>query len=366
VKSRREIVPLTSLRGLAAMAVVAHHLVPKLEGLFPGRTFDTFDRGYLGVDVFFVLSGFVIAYNYADRIRSRADYRAFLGYRLARIYPLHLATLVGVVLMVHGAQALGLHIWRPERYALDEHLLLHLTLTHAWGFEEGLRFNLPSWSISAEWFAYLLFPLFWAVARRAGRRGAGVGAACSVLVSVLVLRSLGHDLNMPGPHALVRIGGEFLAGCLLYRSFQLRSSASIAASTVVESSLLLGVVLLAVSPWADPGMALGAVLAVHLLATGRGPLVRAVAHPSLAWLGTISYSIYLTHLPLLSVLERALPATALWGTSAAVRVATAALHVVLVVLVGAVGYYAVEEPARRVLRRLVRRRVPRVSWEKRV
>jgi len=97
---RREIDALTGLRAVAALGVVAHHQVPGMHGIVGERWLAILDRGYLGVDVFFTLSGFVLAYNYGGRLGSAADYVRFVGLRLARIYPLHLVTLAGVLAMV--------------------------------------------------------------------------------------------------------------------------------------------------------------------------------------------------------------------------------------------------------------------------
>ena len=360
--TRGELPALTGLRAVAAGAVVLHHLAPKAGKLFPELPVELFRRGYLGVDVFFVLSGFVLAYCYGDRIRTLADYRTFVGYRLARIYPLHLATLLGVLAMAQVALATGAHVWRPDRYAVDGHLLLHLTLTHAWGLEEGLRYNLPSWSISAEFFAYLLFPAFWAVARRAGVRSAWLGALASTVVTVGVLRALGRDLHVPVHFALLRVTGEFLAGCLAYRAFALRSPGG--GGWTVDTLLPLGVLAVAATPWADPLMAPAAVVLVYSLAVGTGMPARCLCLRPVLWLGRISYAIYLVHMPVLSVLERALPAEPWAEASAAVRAAVLAAHLAIIVGVSAVAFQLVEAPGRRWVRGWVRSRAGAPSWEK--
>ena len=84
---------LDALRGIAALAIVVYHLDDRLGWPF------WFDNFYLGVDLFFVLSGFIIYAVYGDAIESGSAYARFLWLRIARIYPLHLATLLGFVVL---------------------------------------------------------------------------------------------------------------------------------------------------------------------------------------------------------------------------------------------------------------------------
>lgn len=110
------------------------------------------------VDFFFVLSGFVIMHSYIQLRRDEVG--KFIARRVARIYPLHLLTLN--IFIILG----GLRLWQTgeynERFDFDQ-IPLHILMVHAWGPVQGVgAFNFVSWSISAEWFAYLLFlPLLW-------------------------------------------------------------------------------------------------------------------------------------------------------------------------------------------------------------
>ena len=170
--------PLTALRFFAASWVVVYHFWPNLSaGPMPALA----ARGYLGVELFFTLSGFILCHVYLDGVAAgRFRYADFLWARVARIYPLHLATLAAVGIMALAAQGLG----RP----VDAHVLswaslpANLTLTQAWGLAPEAGWNHPSWSISAEWFAYLSFPLFaWASLRLRRRPWLGLGLALVLL-----------------------------------------------------------------------------------------------------------------------------------------------------------------------------------------
>src|SRR5690606_718800 len=158
---------LTTLRFLAALWVVLFSAWPHLDvGFVPTAV----TKGYLGVEVFFVLSGFILSHVYLESA-GRGDgfsYRGFLWARIARVYPMHLVTLAGMIGLGVAATVAGLTVsdsllgWRS--------LPAHLSLTHAWGLASSAAFNHPSWSISAEWFAYLSFPAFAFVAWRIDRK----------------------------------------------------------------------------------------------------------------------------------------------------------------------------------------------------
>lgn len=150
------------MRFAAAMWVVVHHYWPDLTGAAPPALVD---KGYLGVELFFVLSGFILSHVYLTGFgEGRFDYAGFLWARLARIYPLHLATLAGLGLMAGAAALLG--FGAADKLVVWSSLPAQLTLTQAWGLGLQGGWNHPSWSISAEWFAYLAFPAFAFVAWR--------------------------------------------------------------------------------------------------------------------------------------------------------------------------------------------------------
>ncbi|WP_180966942.1 acyltransferase family protein [Cohaesibacter celericrescens] len=119
------------------------------------------------LDMFFMVSGFLISVHYADRMKSIADYKIFLIRRLARLYPLHILTL-SFFCMVWLAVSAGVVSSRmTETYSLVE-LINELLLINAWGVSDVLTFNFVSWSLSAEWFCYLLFPAILFVWRKWG------------------------------------------------------------------------------------------------------------------------------------------------------------------------------------------------------
>ena len=122
------------------------------------------------LDMFFMISGFLITDRYAGGMTSPADFRRFLQRRVARLYPLHIATLAFFVLIA-SAVAMGLiQTTEPARWDLSL-LPFHLLAVHALGTTHVLAFNYVSWSVSAEFFCYLMFPLIILMARWKGLPG---------------------------------------------------------------------------------------------------------------------------------------------------------------------------------------------------
>ncbi|WP_279480680.1 acyltransferase [Aureimonas sp. SK2] len=168
------------------------------------------------LDVFFMISGFVIAARYAPRMNTMGDYRRFLRRRVARLYPLHVLTLIFFA-AVGVASALGLvTLTDPGRWRLAD-LPFHFLALHAWGTTDRLAFNYPSWSVSAEFFCYLLFPAVVLVWRRAGVAGLGL-----LLVGwIAVLEVWSRQGVFPGGHwtnadtfGAYRAFADFTAGAL--------------------------------------------------------------------------------------------------------------------------------------------------------
>ena len=175
--ARTQIRSHAALRGIAALLVVAYHLQFGAYYLLPiEAATDLFRRGYLAVDLFFVLSGFIIAYvNEADRVRAvtSAEAASFWRARFARLYPLLAFSLAMMVLVrafitlaYVGQGRPGPSYWSAG--SLGE-LASQALLANAWFVGVG-GWNVPTWSISAEAVAYLLFPLVVTLHARAPRR----------------------------------------------------------------------------------------------------------------------------------------------------------------------------------------------------
>lgn len=331
------IVSHTSLRGIAAMAVFWGHY----SDVF-GRDVDGVNlyvpHTHLGVDLFFMLSGFVLYHVYASQFLTGVlvpRWGAFMRQRLLRIYPLHLVTLVAVLVLMRFD------------FSGDKPLIfgLNLTLTHAWGFTDQFTFNAPSWSISAEFAAYLLFPfMVFATAKRAGRWGlVALAAVCGVW---LLIRGAGSlDLADIGRRAvLLRAGLAFPIGVLLGWAASVRGAMSHAEATrwQIGAGVGLGV-------WLGLGLpemgviALFAVL-VYATAKDRGALARVLAWRPLRGLGVVSYGIYLLQWPVMMLMFNLEPKMAPYLSGLAMDGARFAIVLGLMLTAAALSWRWFEAP----------------------
>jgi len=298
-RSVAPIAPLTGVRAFAAFWVMLLHLQFGL-GIAGRVDLGSFiNHGFWAVDVFFVLSGFILSLLYASKFEahvSPAEYVAYLGARFARIYPLHLLSFSLLAAYFAMRLAAGEISSLPEGFNL-RNAVLNLTLLHGWGYAQRLSWNYPSWSIGTEWFAYLLLlPLFLRGLRRLGVI-ATLGAALAVW-SVLywaVHRQAGLIGELAESWAPLRIVAEFLLGYALFRMYRVgRPSPWI--SDVLMLVATGGLIALSFAPDGAEWF-LGPLVCALLFSLSRaGPLGRALFGNRIAvfW-GERSYSIYMLH-----------------------------------------------------------------------
>ncbi|MES2070053.1 MAG: acyltransferase [Pseudomonadota bacterium] len=215
----KNMLALTSVRGVAALVVLFYHLNQTFESshLF---FYEIFQHGYLGVDLFFVLSGFIMAYVYGRKSVSHqfmGFYKKFILTRLARVYPLHLVTLAATLLLVLVLP--GFRESYPQFFTKTS-FILNLFLIQNWGFV-GISWNTASWSISAEWFMYLLFPIMLFINQKfniSSKRWALFLFAAMVLSAhYLIIFILGwRDYGGMSAGGMVRVFFEFSLGFLLF------------------------------------------------------------------------------------------------------------------------------------------------------
>ncbi len=251
---------------------------------------------HLGVDLFFMLSGFVLYHVYARQFIngvSAGHWRTFMRQRLLRIYPLHLATLLVVLLLMRFDLAAG-----------EPWILAHnLALVHGWGLTDQFIFNAPSWSISVEFAAYLLFPFMVLATRSAWGRWALVAlvAVCGLVLVWLAHGSL--DLADIGRKAVIlRVGLAFPVGVLLAWAATARVT-----MTQGEASLWQIGALVALGLWLGLGLPeIGVIplfgVLVYATASDRGVLARILSGRVLRDLGVVSYGIYLLQWPVMLVM----------------------------------------------------------------
>ncbi len=359
--SAKRLLELDGLRGLLALYVAAFHLSAPLvkagSALAPLAAW--LHGAWFAVDVFFVMSGFVLMHVYGETLRSGdrgATWRFFVA-RVARLVPVNLAALLAMLLIllliVHGDALLlnagGRYGWRT---AVASALLLQSPWTshRSWDY--------PSWSVSAEFHVYLLFPVLVAVIARLRAPAAAVLALLCALATLGLYLSAAPQADLErfptnGPIVLLRALPLYIAGMACYSLRDMR----VLAHDGVALALLLALIALLSVPSATPYAVLCAPLLV--LVALRAPIVRVALSSRLAVaLGTISYSLYMTH----ALVETFLIGGILHGAQSALELDvthSAALgSVVLTAGLGASLWLAyatwrhVEAPARRFLTRL--------------
>lgn len=293
---------LDSWRGICALMVALMHF----PAAGPIAESPLVRHAFLFVDYFFVLSGFVISHGYRNRLTNERAFVGFVITRLGRIYPLHAAVLalfVGwelVRLMVPAARGAG-----PAPFtgttSLDG-LASTLFLLNGLGFEPALRWNGPSWSISSEFWTYLLF-------------GSVVVAFLSrywlalipiVVLGPLVLYGWSPDyMDTTVQYGFVRCLYGFALGALVYlgtlKAFPAGRPANLSRSLWTALELTVLAIILAfvavagktaigiVAPWIFA-------VAVVVFSFEGGALSRALRWRPLIWLGTLSYAIYMVHI----------------------------------------------------------------------
>ncbi len=302
---RYEIKALTGLRGVAAIAVVIYHFAnvarpPVNRPSFAGS-------GYLAVDLFFILSGFVMAMSYGDRFRkdfSWPKYGEFLWRRFCKVYPAYIVvTLLAVV---------ATHMHLMYRCVLAACVASNTFLIQNWGVgfissDLADRIVFPSWSLSTEAAAYFLFPaLVMLVSQRRSLRAFSLiaGACYAILIGVVVFapsHPFSH-LDYSSGSSLFPLGRcilEFTVGLCLYN-----------ATTALESRRMppyLGIALAGAAfvMWFIPAADILEIPVfaglIFVCARSEGALSSALSSRPIHFLGLISYSLYLVHGPSLDL-----------------------------------------------------------------
>jgi peptidoglycan/LPS O-acetylase OafA/YrhL len=309
--------------------------------------------GYLGVDLFFVLSGFVLTMVYANSFTSlsRYEYLRFLQVRLARIYPLHLATLLlgATLVLTFPKYAMELDD-SAQRFSFSAFIAC-LLLIQNWAHWIPTSWNVPSWSLSAEWLAYLLFPIAIPIVRSFRTAWHAVAAAGAMLALLGMITLFKGGLG-PGSGGTVRMACEFGCGAFLCQAmragFRIPSRAGYVAATVLMFIAL-----------SDPALNLLAVFAfalVVLIAASEEGRSTVFSSRVAVFLGEISYSIYLLHWIVVEVFVRVVPLPGQGGgPPLLLRII---MGVTIVLCLAWVSYRVIELPARRWGRSLGQSPVP--------
>jgi len=359
---------LTGLRFVAALFVVAFHTRSAFEA-FPWVVRQFIEVGNVGVNLFFVLSGFVLAYNYSG---GRLSVRDFWVARFARIYPVY------VFALLLFAPAAFRAVPRDELAATA---VSSMTLLQAW--TQHLSWNTPGWSLSAEAFFYLTFPLLVLAFRGLGVPQLLVWMVGIWLVSLIpaslyvggTLASISRDVIYYNP--LLRLP-EFVIGVaagkmFLQQQVRVTGAEKRRRAWARRLSWLAGcagtafVAIVLLRDWVPDALLHNGLLdpvfiaLVYGLAGGTGRLTEALSRPTMVLLGEASYSVYILQSPvfvwlkaavMLALYQELRPADRMLNGSVLFVVA----YTLVLVVVSILTLYHFEMPARRALRRALSRR----------
>ena len=359
MKDEREILSLTGLRFIAALYVFIFHIHIRWPIANHGFVKKFLDQGAVGMSIFFMLSGFVLAYRYAD---GRCSLKDYLINRFARIYPIY------VVAAVVTLPWLGINMGSSSATDVTKGIaqivlivFANIFLVQAWFIQFFSYWNNGgSWSISVEAFCYVMLPFL--LPKLSGlsiREIWKVAFVCWILavfpgLSAALFDSASNNVYYSMP--IFRLP-EFLIGSCIYLAVRLgytyKKGSSLQITFLVVFLLYLGI--------AGPKMPLYVghnwiaipiiAFMIFSLSNGTGPIASILASRLFVWLGKISYSFYsfqvLIILSLISYHDRLIQSAPILSNS----LILAAASFMALVMIAAFGYYFIEEPARRFIRK---------------
>jgi peptidoglycan/LPS O-acetylase OafA/YrhL len=345
---------LTGVRGVAACWVVLFHAFDsfgRFAALPAFQSVPVIERGYLAVDLFFLLSGYILAANYESRFRKDqwATVRSFAIGRVFRILPLNTVALFAFAGVV---AAFGARSFTAE--PLDAlSFFASLVLVQAWGPFSATAWNYPAWSLSAEWLAYIGFPVgLVMMSKLRGPLSALVGACLVLALLAAIMVSVGGgDLEHVWKLGVVRCLLEFPAGMLLwiwYSSRTVKFAYPMALACAAFGLLAISLI----GPYWELLAPFAFALLIVACADGS-TLTRALfANRVVVFLGDISFSIYLLHVIVIGTYHVAGEAAGISAASPFVQWGFLAAMLSTVIVIAHLAWRFVEVPSQAFGRRL--------------
>jgi peptidoglycan/LPS O-acetylase OafA/YrhL len=367
---------LTPLRGIAALIVVVFHSNLMFMSFMPIDKPHFVTSGWLWVDFFFVLSGFILTYVYGytfENSITTASYWKYIKARFARVYPLHFVTmifcLICAFIITHYAN--GLH---PFFATMVNPLsaIASLFLVQSLGIYMTAPLNSPSWSLSTEWWMYMLFPLlapFFYRIKFLGKVLTLIGIAGLFLFVKYYLGPVSlpfpggsPSLNVVADFGFFRCMAGFLLGMLLFSIYEKSVAINFFKRSWVFVVFFMGTIV-AMHKGAEDIIVIASFPFIILSAAYNTSTIRKILDaPFLQRLGDWSFSIYMVHVPIIYVFwifqMKANPT--MWAEfgpkpvdPATYPIALVACFVIIVLtlLVASFTYRFVEVPARNYLNR---------------
>ena len=307
---------LTSLRGIAALLVIIFHFDAIFIHLAPYGEHPFFRKGYLWVDFFFLLSGFIMMHVYGQLFVDgfkMASFKKFIRARFARIYPLYLFSFFLVILVYLWFRAnFEINFWDDLIFDIGA-IPTNLLLLQSMHLTSYLTWNQPSWSVAAEWWIYLLFPFMivpfkkiinW---RKSALMLFILGGYFFIIYYLYPLSNASspfpsienNSLNVTYDFGFIRCFFGFLFGMLLYELYSAKLAAKYFSRSFYFLLATIGTVFVLGQNVSDlyPVLLFAIIVLMGAYATGLSE--KLLNLKPLQFLGEISYSMYLIHIPLL-------------------------------------------------------------------
>jgi peptidoglycan/LPS O-acetylase OafA/YrhL len=366
---------LTSLRGIAAVLVILLHVNFFSFALAPWYShFDHFiQKGYLWVDFFFLLSGFIMMHVYSESFKEGIgkNFKKFMRSRFARIYPLHIFSFLSMV---------AFYFWYRSYFTLypDDYtytfnvrdIWTNFLLVQSMGINNHLSWNSASWSISVEWWMYVIFPFLLIPFRKITDWKKififfGIIAGYLFIIYYLYPHSSGNSsnsLDVTYNYGFVRCFFGFLFGMLLYELYRIGWGRKYLNKDITWLlTMIIAIMAMTFSmPDFIPIILFAAIILVSAYAEGVGKYILNLK--PLVYLGNISYSLYLMHLPIMFFLFNYLrikkfPQIKLedpdWQTAWLYTM----IYLIIVISISSLVYYLFEVPMRQKLNQPFKKRL---------
>lgn len=310
----KHIKPLTSLRGIAALFVVIHHFsyytLPKTGSTLSAYS-DFFKNGYLWVDFFFILSGFIMTHVYAGDFSLKvnlSNYRSYLLSRFARIYPLH----IFILFLFVGLEIIKIFLLDTSAFTGKFNLtalFANVFLLQAFDlncpplFWCDTYWNEPAWSISVEFVIYCIFPfLLLFLLRNSPKNDLIIYSFALISILLLIAFTRGNLDSIIGIPSIARCGLECILGIITYKVYyrgNYKKYFNLNLLVIIAISWIILIMNYYWNYWRSlhdwlvlPAFCL---LILSLSVNKNGVISKFLSSRLMLYLGTISYSIYMIH-----------------------------------------------------------------------
>jgi peptidoglycan/LPS O-acetylase OafA/YrhL len=362
---------LTPLRGIAALLVAVFHFEMAIARFVPAKLTMFFEKCYLMVDLFFIMSGFIILHVYKDNFAYHIEWNSLRKYivaRFARIYPLHFFSLLLLVILVIVFSPHGTY---PNAIENPWAIPTGFLLLHSYYIHDIYTWNIPSWSISAEWAAYLLFP-FMALFLSKRKLFALIMLGLFVIATYVSIMyflprknylypsiPVPHNLNVTYDYGFLRGIAGFITGMIVYKLYQRPWIKDIFHKDIFAATIIFVLVLALHFAMNDAFCIILFAALVLSFALNNGYFHKYCNNRLAQYIGKISYSIYLMQIFLQEPFSKGLRLPGVVGFGRGKQninfssgLGYAFIYLVLLLAISSVTYYAIEQPCRKWINRI--------------